>query len=435
MLRRTARGWLQEVGASTVAASALGLAVLQYFMPSSGRFPGPVYEQGSRDFLRFLTGASAPALPLPVFVALFELLVIGMWAGYAAVLYAGIARGIREPWRMLAGGVVLALALVVVFPTSLTHDVFAYLGYARMGPIHGVDPYATSLARLAQMGDAAASRYPAPHPSVYGAGWTLLTSGAAAVLRGAPLLAQAIAFKAIQALACFGGSLAARGVPEPARARERDLAMVAFALNPLLLIEGPGNGHNDVLMVALIVFGLALLDRHRLGPGYLLVGLAVTIKIVAAAIVPLLLVEQFREWPRLPHPVRSLAAPLMALVPAAVGALAFRGADVSAVMGLFGSRATAEGGSTLFRVVTLVSFYAAALLWMIWDDGRRRASAKDAWVAWTAASLHVAFPGTLPWYLVWPTGVAAAWERRRWMLSGVVMLMALRWMLFYVALR
>ena len=40
-------------------------------------------------------------------------------------------------------------------------------------------------------------------------------------------------------------------------------AMTFFALNPLVLLEAIGNGHNDMLMLALITLGLVLWQRGR----------------------------------------------------------------------------------------------------------------------------------------------------------------------------
>jgi hypothetical protein len=428
--------WRQGVGAASVGAGALALAALQYVMPAGARYPGPIYPAGAQDYARFLVGTTPVAIPTQAFVVLFQSLVILMWFSYALLVYAAYRDGLARPGRFLAGAALLALALAVAFPTSLTHDLFAYLGFGRMWPVYGANPYATTLEHLAGLGDAAAARYPAPHPSVYGPLWTLLTSAIAWVARGLPLMAQAMLLKIVAACALVGGAMAARAVALPAGRRWGDLAMVAFAFNPLLLIEGPASGHNDLLMVALLVAGLALVAQRHPRIGFLVVGLSVAVKFVTVAIVPLLLVRELKGK-RLRAALREGAAlsGLSALPVIALGAPFLIGADpLTGIAMLFGARAS-TGGGTVLHVGLLAVLYVMALVWLL-RDSQEPGRFTTAWVAWSAMSLHFAFPGTLPWYLSWPAGVAVTqWDRRSVAITCAVMLLALRWMLYYVALR
>ena len=63
-------------------------------------------------------------------------------------------------------------------------------------------------------------------------------------------------------------------------------AAALVGLNPLLVVYGVGGGHNDMLMLALVVAGIALLLQHRdrLGAGSIVIGAGV--KLTAGLFLP-----------------------------------------------------------------------------------------------------------------------------------------------------
>ncbi len=64
-------------------------------------------------------------------------------------------------------------------------------------------------------------------------------------------------------------------------------AMTFFALNPLVLLEAIGNGHNDMVMLALMTLGLVLWQRGHWGWATLALTLATLIKITGLILMPL----------------------------------------------------------------------------------------------------------------------------------------------------
>jgi hypothetical protein len=64
-------------------------------------------------------------------------------------------------------------------------------------------------------------------------------------------------------------------------------AMTFFALNPLVLLEAVGNGHNDMVMLALITSGLVLWQRGRWGWAAVALTFASLIKITGVILLPL----------------------------------------------------------------------------------------------------------------------------------------------------
>ena len=59
------------------------------------------------------------------------------FAAYLAVLAAAPRLGRRVVWA----AIVLAVTAFAVAPVLLSHDVYSYLDYARLGGVHGLDPY------------------------------------------------------------------------------------------------------------------------------------------------------------------------------------------------------------------------------------------------------------------------------------------------------
>ena len=67
----------------------------------------------------------------------FQTLTLIMCASYLAVLLA--ARTL--PMRALVAAIVAAHVILLLGPPLISQDVFGYLGFARMGALHGLDPY------------------------------------------------------------------------------------------------------------------------------------------------------------------------------------------------------------------------------------------------------------------------------------------------------
>jgi hypothetical protein len=64
-------------------------------------------------------------------------------------------------------------------------------------------------------------------------------------------------------------------------------AMTFFALNPMVLMQAIGNGHNDMLMLALMTLGLVLWQRDRWAWAALALTLATLVKITGLILMPL----------------------------------------------------------------------------------------------------------------------------------------------------
>src|SRR5882757_891740 len=105
----------------------------------------------------------------------FALLLLGVTVGYLVVV--ACAGAVRARWAI--GGILAVHLVFLLAPPLLSGDVFSYIQYARVGTVHGLNPYADSPTRIA--GDLA-FRFSSEHriTSPYGPLWTFVSDAAAA---------------------------------------------------------------------------------------------------------------------------------------------------------------------------------------------------------------------------------------------------------------
>jgi alpha-1,6-mannosyltransferase len=360
-----------------------------------------------------------------------------MWAGFLAYLVV-LARAPRLGRRFVWGLIVVLLAGFAVAPVLLSHDVYSYVDYARLGVRHGLDPYVH--APRAARGDPAFARVTwITATSAYGPLFTLATYP----LAWLPVGAAVAVLKAVAALSLLGIALlvsrlaAWRGV-DPLRA-------TAFvALNPLVLVHVVGGAHNDALTMLFATLSVAaILNARELSGGAALVAAAAT-KLSAAFLAPFALMgivatgrsvkfdmatgrrDQPREtnrpvggddWTYRPG-TRLLLGALGAALAIGVAAWLAFGWDWLNGFGLAGENQSrtshlsvpttfarisglAPGGVRL-AAATLFTVLVAYLLVWTWRGGD--------WVraaAWAAFALLLATSWLLPWYLLWPLPLVA----------------------------
>ncbi|MGN6811991.1 MAG: polyprenol phosphomannose-dependent alpha 1,6 mannosyltransferase MptB [Thermomicrobiales bacterium] len=185
----------------------------------------------------------------------------------------------------IAPPVVFALLLTCTQPLT-SRDLFHYLMEGRVLGRYGANPY---LFPPSTFPHDVFFRYTnwADYTSPYGPIWNLL--GAALTrIAGDNLIWSVLLFKLVALagyLACgvlIWAVLRALGRPP--------LPGTAFWLwNPLVLLEFPGAGHNDVLMLAVLLGGLWLYLTGRYQTAFVALAVAGLVKAVAFAVLPLAL--------------------------------------------------------------------------------------------------------------------------------------------------
>ena len=357
-----------------------------------------------------------------------------MWAGFAGYLgflAAAPALGRRFVW----GAILVLVTGFAIAPVLLSHDVYSYVDYARLGVRHGLDPYV-------QPPSAAPGDPAYPHvawteaTSAYGPLFTLATyplawlpvGTAVAVLKG-------VAALSVLALAAVVSRLAAwRGV-DPLR------AAALVALNPLVLVHVAGGAHNDGLTMLLAMLAVAASLSARESAGGVALVAAIATKASAAALAPFALVATGRSvQPSKPtglfdppsgsnRPVDKMELafrPVGRLLGGALGAaaaialaayLAF-GWDWLHGFGLAGENQSRTSYMSIpittarltgldpdavrLAAVILFALAIAVLLRWTWRGGDWLRGA-----AWAAVALLLATAWLLPWYLIWLLPLAA----------------------------
>ena len=246
----------------------------------------PVPTRESLDVLQTATGKWRACVP-------FALVCVALFGVYAKMFRA--LRGVQslaiQTFVFAAGAA--ALLSYAVSPVMFSTDVFAYAMYGRATSVYGGNPYGETMPFPDT--DPFYIQFGLEYlPSWYGPVWTLISAGAT-WCTGENLGATVLVFRLIAivcALAASGfiWSCLRRYSPENA-AR----GLVLFLWNPLLVMETGLSGHNDPVMLALVVFGVWLhLRMHKAG-AVMALTLSALVKFPTGMLVPLYMLLVLRE--------------------------------------------------------------------------------------------------------------------------------------------
>ncbi len=343
-----------------------------------------------------------------------------MWAGFFA--YLGVlAWAPRFSRWLLWGTIVVAVVAFACLPPLLSHDVYSYVDYARLGALRGLNPYVHPPAAFPA--DPAFAHVTWPHTtSAYGPLFTLATYPLAALPVGvAVYVLKAISAAAVLALAILIARLA------PARGADPLRAAAFVALNPLVLVHVVGGPHNDALAILLMMLGATGILTARETPAGAALVAAIAIKASAAVAIPFALLAIVKPPPTGRNPLiyRGFRPVGRLLVGVGLGVM---GVGLGAYLG-FGwhwldafALAGENQGHTSYMSIPItaarltgldpdaaraaaLTLYAALVAYLlVWayrgNDWLRAA-------AWATTGLLLATAWLLPWYLLWPLPLAA----------------------------
>jgi len=343
-------------------------------------------------------------------------------AGAYLGLLALAGRAPLAPLISKRAAIVLIAALhVIVFagPILLSTDVFSYIAYARMGAVHGLNPYVHGPSSIS--GDAVYTyvghdwRHVA---TAYGPFYTLLSYPLA------PLgVVGAVWGMKLEALLASAGTLALTW--RCARLRELDpvKAILVIGANPLYIVYGLGGAHNDLLMLLAMMAAVTLAlapprtDRRAATAAAVIVAGALT-KATVAALLPFLIVSRRRLAP-------ILGAVAMVVLGAVIGFLAFGIHGIDVVSALNRDAAFVSSDSFATEIAHLLGkpgvfpvdhallkaglvIIVTHLLWRTWRG--------YDWIAaagWTLLAISVTSTWLLAWYILWPLPLAVVTRDRR----------------------
>ena len=329
----------------------------------------------------------------------FSCVLMAMLVAYAVALAAARSLSMRA---IAIAVVALHLILLLSPPMQLT-DLFNYLGYARLGALHHLNPYTHTI------------RQEVFDPVFGFSSWHNLRSpyGPLFIALTYPLalISLPLAYWAVK-LATVGLALAFVAlVWQIARQLGRDPRFpVAFvALNPIFLIYAVEGFHNDFFMLVPMLGAISLvLARRDRGAGAVLM-LAVAVKFTAVILLPFLLVAAHTR-PRRARVLIGAAATAVPLIALDLALFGFSLPNLSqqsslltgfSITNVFGLYVLGVGGTPLLLKIAAVC---VVLVVAYQFYGNRD------WIGgagWSTVALIASLSWLMPWYTVWLLPLAA----------------------------
>ncbi len=228
-----------------------------------------------------------------IYYLLLGLVLIALSAIYLYAVVRAFRRRdkihITSRWLLLllVGAAVFGATLLFL-PALFSNDVFSYIFTGRMLTIYHADPMNTAPAQFQQDPYLPWITQPGV-PNIYGPLWLAITSLLVGV--GNSPITTLLLFKGLALLSHLVNCLliwAILGKIAPAR---RLPGTLLYAWNPLALVELAGNGHNDGLLVCLLLLASWLLVQQRGGwydaGAFAFTGLAISLNFVGLIFAPL----------------------------------------------------------------------------------------------------------------------------------------------------
>jgi hypothetical protein len=363
-------------------------------------------------------GGPLPHMEEELGAGAFSALFVAMCGCYLAALALG-----RELERRLTVAAIVFLHLMFLLaPPLLSSDVFGYIDWARLGALHGLDPY--SHGSLSAPHDAAFQyfRWRTHMPSPYGPAFTVISDATAPLgVAGAFWAFKVAAAAASLGIVALVASCARRLGGDPLR------AAAFFGLNPLVLVWAVGGAHNDLLATVVVMGGvwLAVDGRERAGGAALT--FAAALKASAGVVLPYAIVGARRRG-------SALAGAVVAALATAVVALAVFGSDITGLITANQDQQhlvartsvpnqvgvwLGEGGITPAIRAFALAILAATVGWTLWRTWRGA-----DWIAcagWATLALIACSAWIMPWYAVWLLPLAAIARDRRLTLATLAL--------------
>jgi alpha-1,6-mannosyltransferase len=419
--RRTGSGAGARAPAALVRAlGAIGLlgVVGSAFLVAAGAATRPtVYVPARHGGWPHWLAGPFEGLGVGISTGSFQAWMLVMCGSYLIVLLA--ARAL--PLGAIAAAILAAHAIMLLGPPLISQDVFGYLSFARLGALHGLDPFthaateAPSDPVFAFLGREATT----PPTSPYGPVFTLASYATAPL----GLAGGLWALKALVVASSLGAvALVARAAGRMGRSRRSAAAFIG--LNPALLVLAVGSAHIDTVVMLLLAVAIALSvgthPRLRAAAGTLAVGVGV--KITAGLALPFLVLAPARARERL-RVAGGAALGLLAVL--AIGLIGFGAHALGFVHAIDEQQklvATHSVPAETARLLGLsgtpgwwrdlyIAGFVAVLAYALW----RTARGADWRVAagWSTIALLLSTAWLLPWYAIWVLPLAAVSGDRR----------------------
>ena len=245
--------WLAGVAAMALVGSAPG-SPLQPPLPAGDAGAGPFAALMRAAF----GGRIASDDPGAVVASVLAIALVVVGFGLVA----------RVAWRgdlSLRATLVLAVigcVVVLAMPLLYSRDVYSYALYGRIAAFHHANPYVVTPAEVSTdpFFPLVGSQWRST-TSVYGPVFTMLSVVLTRVFEGPA--AVVAAFRALAVLSVLGAAALIARTCLRVRPGIAAFAVAAFALNPAVLFQTAGSGHNDAFVALSIAAAMAFVVSRR----------------------------------------------------------------------------------------------------------------------------------------------------------------------------
>lgn len=343
------------------------------------------------------------------------------WFFLLAAYLVVLLRAHRISPRLAIGAIAVLHLTVLLAPPLGSADVFGYLGYARLGALHDLNPYTNTFTAAAHDDVYQWIRWHR-YGSPYGPLFTFSTYALAP-------LPIPVGMWSLKVLAAAGSAAIIALVWTYVQRAGRNPVPAALLVgaNPLLLVHGVGGAHNDLLIGALAMGAVGLVRAER-EPSGAATAIAATAMKPSFGILLAFLLLGARDRRRAVIAAAATGALVAVLALALFGShgLGFRSAVITqrelvalhSVPSIAGMLLGFGGVTDGLRVAGWI-LLAATLAWGVLHVRRT-----GDWVSaagWATVALLVASVWLLPWYIVWVLALAAIAQDRRLVIAAVVL--------------
>jgi hypothetical protein len=210
-----------------------------------------------------------------------------------------LVRGGLPPKLGVAAVVAPPLAFHVtlfMMPGLYTTDMFSYVMYSHIAGVLGVNPYTSPPSWFPDV-RVFHWIHPIWHnaPSIYGPAWIDLTLPLARAVASATDVNKVLAYKALVNVAHLFGVIFLAYIVHQVRPGRVLESVVLYAWNPMIVFEFGGNGHNDAVMVSVMLLGLALYVSQAAWIGLVTLTVSMLLKMTSLFLLPYYVMAWARE--------------------------------------------------------------------------------------------------------------------------------------------
>jgi hypothetical protein len=214
---------------------------------------------------------------------------------------------ITSRWLLLplVGATIFGITLLFL-PTLFSNEVYSYIFSGRMLTIYHVDPIITPPAQIHQ--DPFFAWISQPNvPNVYGPLWMVVASLLVRV--SSSVIVTLLLFKSLALLFHLVNCILIWAILGKLAFTRRLFGTLLYTWNPLALIELAGNGHNDGMLICLLLLATWLYAQKKGGwydvGAIALLGLAMSVNLVGILFTPLLIWFSMRRERRIEQAIWS----------------------------------------------------------------------------------------------------------------------------------